>query len=196
MKLIGLTGGIGSGKTTVAKIFETMDVPVYNSDLRARWIMENNPEIIQKIKDHFGPLTYNAEQKLNRHYLANKIFNNSTEISWINSIVHPAVGLDLKNWCKKQHTPFAIKESALLIETLNQQAVDKIIVVLSTEHLRIERIQKRDQSSKDEIKKKLEAQISDEKRIPFADYIIYNYDDNSLIRQTLKIYKNLKELFN
>jgi len=196
MKLIGLTGGIGSGKTTVAKIFETMDVPVYNSDLRARWIMENNPEIIQKIKDHFGPLTYNAEQKLNRPYLANKIFNNSTEISWINSIVHPAVGLDLKNWCKKQHTPFAIKESALLIETLNQQAVDKIIVVLSAEHLRIERIQKRDQSSKDEINKKLEAQISDEKRIPFADYIIYNYDDNSLIRQTLKIYKNLKELFN
>jgi len=195
MKLIGLTGGIGSGKTTVARIFETLDVPVYNSDLRARWLMENNPDLVQKIKDHFGPLSYTAEQKLNRSYLANKIFNDSSETNWINSLVHPAVGVDLKTWCTKQNVPFAIKESALLIETLNQQTVDKIIVVCSSENLRIERLQKRDKTNFVEIQKRMQAQLTDEQRIPFADYIIYNYGMNSLIHQTLRIYINLKDLF-
>lgn len=195
MKLIGLTGGIGSCKTTVAKIFETLDVPVYNSDLRARWIMENNLEIIQQIKNHFGPLSYNSEHRLNRSYIANKVFNNSTETHWINTIVHPAVGLDFNNWCTQQNMPYIIKESALLIEVLNQQAVDKIILVVSNESLRIERLQKRDQSTSEEIHKRIEAQLNDEQRSPFADYTIYNHGNQSIIRQTLNIFQNLNELF-
>lgn len=194
MKLIGLTGGIGSGKTTVAKIFETLDVPVYNSDLRARWIMENNHEIINQIKNHFGPLSYTSENRLNRTYLANQVFNNPAETHWINQIVHPAVGSDFNNWCKQQHEPFIIKESALLIEVLNNQAVDKIILVVSNEQLRIERLQKRDHSTREEIHKRMGAQLNDAQRSVYADYTIYNQGNQSIIRQTLNIYLDLLKL--
>lgn len=195
MKVIGLTGGIGSGKTTVAKIFEMLDVPIYNSDLRARWIMENNLEIIQQIKNHFGPLAYDSKHNLNRAFIAKNVFNNPEETQWINDLIHPAVGLDFASWSTNQHAPFIIKESALLIEVLNHQAVDKIILVVSNEQLRIDRLKKRDQLTLEEIQKRMKAQLNDEQRSPYADYTIYNLGIQSIIRQTLNIYFNLKELF-
>lgn len=195
MKVIGLTGGIGSGKTTVAKIFETLDVPIYNSDLRARWIMENNLEIIQQIKNHFGSLSYDSKHSLNRSFIAKKVFKNPAETQWINNLIHPAVGLDFMSWSANQPAPFIIKESALLIEVLNQQAVDKIILVVSNEQLRIDRLKRRDQWTLEEIQKRMKAQLNDEQRSPYADYTIYNLGTQSIIRQTLNIYLNLKELF-
>lgn len=192
MKIVGLTGGIGSGKTSVAHIFEVMGVPVYYSDLRARWIMENDPIVIKQLTQHFGPQSYIKQGHLNRSFISKKIFGNPSETSWLNQLIHPLVQLDFNNWAEHQTAAFGIKESALLIELRDQQKLDKLILVISDEPSKIQRIQKRDALTVQEIKSRMEAQISDADRIPYAHFIIYNEGRQSLIKQSIQIFKQLE----
>ena len=192
MNVIGLTGGIGSGKSTVATIFKLLDVPVYNSDDRAKLLMEQNPEIKNALIQHFGEDVYFEGGSLNRKHLAEIIFENEDALQWINALVHPIVAMDFDIWKTKQIHSFVIKETALLIETLRLQIVDKIIVVKASKALRLSRVERRDQLSESDVLKRMENQIEDEQRIMLADYIIENNGDKSLIRQTLEIFNKIK----
>ncbi|HEX5624702.1 MAG TPA: dephospho-CoA kinase [Saprospiraceae bacterium] len=192
MRVIGLTGGIGSGKSSVAAIFTILGVPVYDSDRRARFLMEHDQILISKIKEHFGPESYLEDGTLNRKYIAWRIFQHDEDRIRINALVHPAVGEDFHRWLDMQNTEMVIKESALLLETLGHQPVDKIIVVAAPEALRIQRVARRDHLPESDIRKRISSQTPESKWLEKADYMIYNSGEESLIRQTLEIYKKLQ----
>ena len=152
MKLIGLTGGIGSGKSTVAKMFENLGIPVYNADIEAKRIMENQPEVVHKLREAFGDGAY-INGKLNRKHLADVVFKSKDRLKTINSIVHPAVGHDFIQWANKQEAPFVIQESALIFENDKADLFDRIINVTASLTDRIERVKERDGLNKNEVLK-------------------------------------------
>lgn len=189
-KIIGLTGGIGSGKTTISKIFEELGVPVYNSDLEAKKIMEL-PEIIVLLKNSFGEEFF-ENNILNRAKLADLVFRNTEKLNVLNAIVHPFVKKDFLFWVKKHHKEkFVIKESAILFESKSNLDCDKIIAVKSPLDLRMKRIAARDNLSFHEIVKRINNQISDEKKIENSDFLIENTDLEMTKTQVLKIYNTL-----
>ena len=189
-KIIGLTGGIGSGKTTISKIFEELGVPVYNSDLEAKKIMEL-PEIIVLLKNSFGEEFF-ENNILNRAKLADLVFRNTEKLNVLNAIVHPFVKKDFLFWVKKHHNEkFVIKESAILFESKSNLDCDKIITVKSPLDLRMKRIAARDNLGFHEIVKRINNQISDEKKIENSDFIIENTDLEMTKTQVLKIYNTL-----
>jgi dephospho-CoA kinase len=189
-KIIGLTGGIGSGKTTISKIFEELGVPVYNSDLEAKKIMEL-PEVIVLLKNDFGDEFF-ENNILNRAKLADLVFRNAEKLNVLNAIVHPFVKKDFLFWVKKHHNEkFVIKESAILFESKSNIDCDKIITVKSPLDLRMKRIAARDNLGFHEIVKRINNQISDEKKIENSDFIIENTDIEMTKTQVLKIYNTL-----
>ena len=194
MKVIALTGGIGSGKSTVAQLFELLDVPVYNSDKSAKMLMEQNQEIKDSLVHHFGSEIFLENGSLNRMHLSELIFNNDMQLRWINSLVHPFVGKDFDSWKLKQRHPYVLIESALQKETRQLHTVDKIIVVRASEPLRLSRVKNRNHVTDSGIQKRMGNQLSDDQLILHADYIIENEGHLSLIGQTLEIYKKLNKL--
>jgi dephospho-CoA kinase len=195
VKVVGLTGGIGSGKTSVSQIFELLGVPVYNSDLRAKILMEQNPEIKEALLNQFGDNIYLQDGSLNRKYLSIEIFNDKKRLNWVNALVHPAVGKDFDSWKSKQNSNYVIKESALLIETLKHKAVDKIIVVIASKKTRLSRVKQRDHLTESSILKRMENQIDDATRQEHADFVILNEGNHSIIHQTLKVFQDLNKTF-
>lgn len=192
-KIIGLTGGIGSGKTTVAKIFESLGVPVYISDLEAKRIMENK-NVINQIKNEFGSIVLNDDQ-LDRAVLAKIVFEDKEKLKKLNDIVHPAVAEDFKNWVSKhQYKPFVIKETAILFEIGGQNYCDKTILVTAPIQTRIERVMQRDHTSEELIKKRMAHQWLDEKKTPLADFIIHNVENCDLFNIVKEITKTLNNL--
>lgn len=192
MKIIGLTGGIGSGKSTVASIFEQLGVPVYNSDIRAKHLMNENEEIIANIKAVFGNSTYNSSGVLQREVLASIVFNNATKLQQLNSIVHPWVKKDTTEWEKKHeaHT-YVIKESAILFETGIYKDMYKIILVTAPEDIRINRVMERDSCTRSDVLQRISKQFSDEKKIPLSDYIIVNDGIQALLPQVNEIHQKI-----
>lgn len=189
-KIIGLTGGIGSGKTTISKIFEELGIPVYNSDLEAKKIMEL-PEVIVLLKNSFGK-DFFENNILNRAKLADLVFRNTEKLNVLNAIVHPFVKKDFLFWVKKHHNEkFVIKESAILFESKSNLDCDKIITVTAPLDLRMKRIAARDNLGFHEIVKRINNQISDEKKIENSDFIIENTDLEMTKTQVLKIYNTL-----
>lgn len=189
-KIIGLTGGIGSGKTTISKIFEELGVPVYNSDLEAKKIMEL-PEVIVLLKNDFGDEFF-ENNILNRAKLADLVFRNAEKLNVLNAIVHPFVKKDFLFWVKKHHNEkFVIKESAILFESKSNIDCDKIITVKSPLDMRMKRIAARDNLGFHEIVKRINNQISDEKKIENSDFIIENTDLEMTKTHVLKIYNTL-----
>lgn len=175
MKIVGLTGGIGSGKTTVARFFEKLDIPVYIADEAGKRLMNSSDEIRVKIIDLFGEAAYEGSVP-QRKYIASKVFNDSELLSRLNQIIHPAVEADFKNWLTEQSSEYVIYEAAILFETGGYKKCDFSILVKAPQKLRIERLQKRDNSSKEEIKQRMNNQWSDEKKSELADFIINNED--------------------
>lgn len=175
MKIVGLTGGIGSGKTTVARFFEKLDIPVYIADEAGKRLMNSSDEIRVKIIDLFGEAAYDGSVP-QRKYIASKVFNDSELLSRLNQIIHPAVEADFKNWLTEQSSEYVIYEAAILFETGGYKKCDFSILVKAPQKLRIERLQKRDNSSKEEIKQRMNNQWSDEKKSELADFIINNED--------------------
>jgi len=173
MKHIGLTGGIGSGKTTVSKILVKNGIPVYDSDSNAKLIMNSSNQIKKLIINHFGKLSY-TNNKLNNKYISKIIFNNPVEMNKINSLIHPFVYDNFNKWKNNFSSKYVIFESAIIFETGSYQKFDFNIIVLSDLEKRIKRVKERDFLSEDDVLSRIKSQWIDDKKIRFADYVIKN----------------------
>tara|TARA_B100000929_G_scaffold172217_1_gene136392 strand:+ start:1869 stop:2462 length:594 start_codon:yes stop_codon:yes gene_type:complete len=173
MKIVGLTGGIGSGKTTVAGFFKEFNIPVYIADDAGKRLMQTSSEIRKEIIDLFGNDAYEAKVP-NRKFIASRVFNDKEQLSKLNQIIHPAVEKDFEYWLEDQNSDYVIYEAAILFETGGYKKCDFSILVTAPKKLRIERLQNRDNSSVDEIKDRMENQWDDEKKSQMADFIIEN----------------------
>lgn len=192
-KIIGLTGGIGSGKTTVAKQFEAMGIPVYIADAEAKKIMDF-PETIQMIENGFGASIF-ENGILNREKLAKIVFDDPEKLQKLNAIVHPLVKKHFQEWVdEKKDFDFVIKEVAILFESGGYKDCHRIITVVAPLDLRIERVLKRDGSGYELIMKKIQNQWTDDMRIEKSDYIIENIDPENTQKQVLEIYRELKNM--
>jgi dephospho-CoA kinase len=188
---VGITGGIGSGKSTVCQIFESLNVPIYYADERAKKLMTSNKNVKKEILASFGKEAYFNNGRLNRKYIAAKVFNNKPLLKKLNAIVHPAVKQDGIDWFNLQKGKFAIKEAALLIEAGSHKDLDKIIVVTCPLETRIDRVVYRDKISRQTVMHRIKNQLSEEEKIRFADFIIVNDGKKALIPQVVKVYKKL-----
>lgn len=193
MYKIGLTGGIGAGKSTVARIFEILGVPVYNADAEAKKLMEEDPELTAGISLHFGNNIY-ANGKLNRALLAEKVFNNKEKLDLLNQLVHPATMRHSKAWMKEQHGPYAIKEAALLFESGSHADLDRIIGVFAPVSLRIHRSMKRDQASREKVMERMHHQLDDAIKMKLCDDMLFNDEQQLLIPQVIMLHEKLIRL--
>lgn len=192
-KLIGITGGIGSGKSTVCSIFEVLGVPVYYADDRGKFLLTNDQEIVKKVKTAFGESSYTDDGELNRSYLSELVFSNPEQLEKLNGLVHPAVGVDFKKWVKVNNKhPYILKEAALLFETSSYETLDKIICVFAPKKVRIERVLLRDtQRSLEQVERIIGQQTNDETRRKLSTYKIQNDTKSLLIPQVMKIHEAL-----
>lgn len=188
MKVVGLTGGMGSGKTTVAGFFRELGVPVYIADDAGKRLMNTSAEVKSKIIQVFGEEAY-SEGELNRNYIASEVFNNREQLEKLNSIVHPAIARDFEEWKNNQTAAYVIYEAAILLETGGQSRCDWVILVTANMDKRIQRLQKRDQSTVEEIEARLKHQWSDEKKRSLADFEIKNDDLSSTKEQVGNIHE-------
>jgi len=193
MLKIGITGGMGSGKSTVSKVFEVLGIPVYYADAEAKKIMSEDEELRKKIIDNFGSESF-SDKDLNRKYLASVVFNNPAKLELLNSFVHPAIIQHAEDWMSKQTSPYTIKEAALIFESGAHAFLDKIIGVSAPTPLRIQRIINRDQLSIEEIKSRMNKQIDEEIKIRLCDYVINNNEQELIVPQVLKIHETLLQL--
>lgn len=195
MKIVGLTGGIGSGKTTIGKWFLEKGIPVYNSDNEAKNLINEDPQIVKSLTGLFGDETYQGGT-YNSKFVASKVFNDKELLEKLNEIVHPAVFRHFDNWVKNQTTSFVVKEAAILFESGSYKDCDSIISVVADEEIRIQRVTGRDGSDSEEIRKRMNNQWKDEQRIELSDYIIYNNSDlNDLKKEFNQVYKKLLKQF-
>ena len=186
---IGITGGIGSGKSTVARIFSLLGVPVYNADERAKWLMVHDENLISNIITQFGQDSY-IDGQLNRQYLAEKVFKDELLVEKLNTLVHPAVASDFADWSSNYSSGYVLKEAALLFETGSYNELDATILVASPIELRIKRIEKRDpQRSREQIENIISRQIAIDEALSLADYVIDNDDSKLLIPQVLGLHR-------
>ncbi len=195
MKLIGLTGGIGSGKSTVAAVFSAMLIPVYESDTRAKELMNQDPELKKGIIGLLGPEAYTPEGQLNRSRIASQVFNDPSLLQQLNSLVHPAVAKDVHAWMEKdviKSAPYVIKESAILFEEHLTANLDAVILVIAPEALRIARVIHRDKVTEEQVRERMRHQWPHVQKIPLADYVIYNDGQRSLIEQVTDIDKMIR----
>jgi dephospho-CoA kinase len=187
---IGITGGIGSGKSTVAKVFEVLGIPVYYADEAAKRIMNEDEPLKQLIIQHFGAAAY-KNNLLDRQYLASQVFDNKEKLELLNSLVHPATIRDGEEWMHKQTAPYAIKEAALIFESGTQDQLDYIIGVSAPAPLRILRAMKRDGSSRDQVLARMSKQIQEVIKIRLCDFVIYNDEQQAVIPQVTKLHDQL-----
>ena len=193
MLKVGLTGGIGSGKTTIAKVFKQMGIAVYSSDDRAKSIMVNDVALRLELTNTFGAESYSNNQ-LNRVYIARKVFSDSVELAKLNAIVHPALKKDFVLWCSNQKGLYILKEAAILFESNSHLGLDKVILVSAAKEIKITRVLKRDSSTREEVILRMDKQLSDEKKRVLSDFEIVNDEDESVINQILEIHKSLSLL--
>jgi dephospho-CoA kinase len=185
--IIGITGGIGSGKTFICKKFKEYGVPVYNADERAKFLMENDTQLKNELISYFGKEIY-LNEKLNKQLLAKRIFTNKKDLEFINSVVHPAVAKDTEIWEEEnKDKSYLIKEAALLFENKSYKELDKTILVFAPEDERILRVMKRDSSSKDQVLSRINNQMSDLDKMENADFIINNTGKNQIDKIVMKM---------
>lgn len=190
MMIVGLTGGIGSGKSTVAKMFKELGVPVYNSDKKARKLMKSSKKIRKSIKDLLGDEAYDGKE-LNKTYIASKIFKDKTLLDQMNAIVHPAVRRNFMAWVNKQQAPYVIQEAAIIFENDLQQFYDKVILVTAPEKLRIKRVMERDGIPKSEILARIANQWQDTRKIQLSDFVIHNLELEDTTLRVNEVHKLL-----
>ncbi len=193
MMKIGITGGIGSGKTTVCRLFEALGIPVYYADERAKQLMVQNTEIRTALCREFGETVYLPDGTLNRGYLADIVFNDKARLAVLNSITHPIVAQDGLDWHNAQkNTPYTLKEAALLIESKSYLQLDKIILITAPLQTRIERVILRDNTTEEAVRARIAQQLSDDEKRPFAHFFIHNENGSDLETQVLAIHEQLK----
>ena len=191
-KIIGITGGIGSGKSIVCKIFSTLNVLIYDADSRAKHLINNDVSLKKAIKNLLGENAYISTGEYNRTWVASKVFNNPDLLNQLNLLVHPCVKKDSHDWVKKYpKSPFLLYEAALMKSAGDQNMLEKVIVVNAPIDLRIKRIRERDNRSEQEVRNIIARQISDEERLKIADYVIENDDKKSVLEQVLALYEKI-----
>lgn len=190
MLKIGLTGGIGSGKSTVAKVFETLGIPVYYADDAAKRVMNEHALLREKIIQHFGEESY-ADKQLNRNYIASQVFNNKEKLDLLNSIVHPVTIADAEAWMQAQKTPYAIKEAAIIFEAGAHRQLDYIIGVSAPVDLRLKRVMERDGITQEKVQERMDKQMDEEEKMKLCDFIIFNDEKQLLIPQVIELHENL-----
>ncbi len=193
MLKVGITGNIGSGKSTLVRIFAQLGVPVYDADSRAKAVMVEDEILVSQIKNLLGANAYNSQGSLNRAEISQQVFNNAQLLQQLNALVHPALFKDFDNWVLKQNAPYILKEAALLIESESYKNLDVLIVVLADEEIRLKRSMARDGVTQDAILARMRNQMPQEEKAKFAQFIIQNNDD-LLIPQVLKIHQQLLAL--
>ncbi len=193
MLKIGVTGGIGSGKTTVCKIFEILGIPVYYADARAKELVTQSEPLRKKIIELLGEEAYLENGSYNRAYVADIVFKDKKKLEKLNHIIHPAVFSDGEEWHRLQKkVPYTLKEAALLFESGGYQLLDKTILVVAPQEVRIERVIKRDNSSRMAVLDRINKQMTDADKIKLADFVILNDGKAPLVDQILKIHDKLK----
>ena len=190
---IGLTGGIGSGKTTVAKIFELLGVPVYYADDASKRLYATNKDLMEALKNHFGEDVYTNEQ-LNRSKLAAIVFNDAAKLDLLNSLVHPLTIKDAEEWMQQQTTPYIIKEAALLFEAGSASVLDYIIGVSTPQPLRIKRAMERDGVGREEVLSRMQRQMDEESKMLLCDFVIKNDEEEMVIPQVLALHERFLEM--
>ena len=197
--VIGLTGGIGSGKSTVAKIFANMGVPVFDADAAAKTIMNTSPIIKEKLLAHFGAEVYTTNesgmQVVNRAFLSKIVFNDTDQLEVLNSIVHPVAIKAALDWAATQQAPYVIKEAALFFESGSISGIHKIIGVTAPHSLRVHRVMKRDHCTKEEVEKRMLHQIDDALKMKLCDWVIVNDDQQLLIPQVVALHDKILASF-
>lgn len=190
---VGITGGMGAGKTFIAGIFSLLGIPIYNADREAKKLMNESPIIRTQIIEAFGENAYKTDGKLNRPFLRKAVFGDEKGKALMEGIVHPAIASHYDDWHSRQlHCPYTLKEAAILFENGSYEHLDAVICVVAEENIRIERILSRDRLTLDQIKRRLSNQWTDEQKTPLADYIIENNPNNSLLEQVLHVHHSLK----
>jgi dephospho-CoA kinase len=186
---VGITGGIGSGKSTVCRLFAHLGVPVYAADQAAKRLMREDSALIKRVQDAFGPESYlNGEP--NRPFLAQSVFGNPEKLELLNSLVHPAVFQDFETWCALQKdAPYVIKEAAIMFESGSYKQVHTVVVVAAPLDLRLQRVKERDGLSDEDILKRMASQMPQEALIDRADAVIHNDGSHSLIKQVMQLHQ-------
>ncbi len=187
MKVVGLTGGIGAGKSSVARIFKSLGIPVYDSDSRAKELYSESRELRDKMRSHFGLEVYSGIE-INRSFLANIVFKNPEELRVLNSFVHPLVQKDFECWTFLQKSRYVIREAAILIESDGYKLCDEVINVIAPMEVRLHRVMIRDEVSKEAVLSRIQSQISEEVRSSFSSFIIENDGKHSVIEQVIQIH--------
>jgi dephospho-CoA kinase len=193
MLKIGITGGIGSGKSTVAKVFETLGIPVYYADGAAKKLMNEDEGLKAALLQAFGEETY-INGQLNKGFLASKVFNDSEQLKKLNTIVHPIVIKDGEDWMLEQTTPYAIKEAAIFFETGSAASLDFIIGVYAPQALRIHRVMNRDGVSRNDVLARMEKQLDESIKMKLCDFVITNDDEQMVLPQVLELRQKLLQL--
>ena len=195
MLKVGITGGIGSGKTTVCRVFEVLGIPVFYADDAAKSIMHTDAVLREDIINSFGPNSYSENGDLNRKFIAAIVFNNSEQLFKLNALVHPAVFRAFDRWVGEQEgVQYVLKEAALLFESDAHKMCDQSILVKSPEALKIKRIMARDQTTAEEVRLRMDRQFSDQKKEKMADHLITNDEQLLLIPQILALHKHLIQI--
>ena len=195
MLKIGLTGGIGSGKTTVSQIFKILGVPVFDADTAAKEAMEHNPVLKEKLINTFGAAVF-VEHKLNRKYLADIVFNDAHQLDVLNALVHPLTIAAAADWFATQNSPYVIKEAALIFEAGAGVGLDYIIGVFAPTALRIKRVMDRDHLSREDVLSRMIRQIDDQIKMKLCDFVIQNNNQALLTKQVLELHEKFLKLSN
>ncbi len=191
MLKLGITGGIGSGKTTVCRLFELLGIPVYYADDESKKLLEEDQLVKEQVIKTFSDSILNDLGTIDRKKLAAIVFNNKEQLEKLNAILHPAVGQHFENWLKKQNAVYILKEAAILFESGAYKQVDKVLTVVAPLELKIQRTMKRDGVSREVVEKRIELQMSDEEKIKRSDFVITNNEQELLIPQVLSLHKQL-----
>ncbi|REE00589.1 dephospho-CoA kinase [Marinoscillum furvescens] len=189
---VGITGGIGAGKSIVANIFSVLGVPIYDADTRAKFLMNRDEGLKANIVELLGPTAYQQDGMLNRTYVGGQVFGNPSLLEKLNAIVHPAVGKDFQQWAKVQSTPYVLKEAALLIENGTYQELDAVIVVAAPEDIRIQRVLDRDaHRTEEDVKNIIDRQLPQQEKTSRADFVVDNSGEVLVIPQVLEIHQQI-----
>lgn len=196
MYKVGITGGIGSGKTTVCKVFEVLGIPVFYADTEAKNIMIQDPLLIEGVKAAFGKESYFEDGKLNNKHIANIVFNNEAELSKLNALVHPAVFRAFDTWetMIDKEVPYTLKEAALLFESGSYKMCDTTILVIAPLEVKLSRVTQRDQVTAEQVKARMDKQLSDEEKSKLTNHFIMNNESRSIIEQVLTLHKQFLEV--
>jgi dephospho-CoA kinase len=191
MYKVGITGGIGSGKTTVCQIFEVLGIPVFYADEEAKDIMIKDPLLIEGIKTTFGQESYFSNGQLNNKHIASIVFNNEAELSKLNALVHPAVFRAFDTWEEtiSKDVPYTLKEAALLFESGSYKMCDTTILVTAPLEIKLQRVMQRDHVSAEQVKARMDKQLSDEEKIKMSNHLVVNDENHSIIEQVLNLHQ-------